>query len=987
MYWFAFSLAPSRRHLEWCDRPTRASWLGVLAATFTSACLVSWGAHAAPVDSDGDGLTDTEELSRVMTEPFSPYRLITTAAGDASSVFAADLDGDGDLDALSSSFGDDIIAWYENRLDESSADFGPQRLIWTQGDGPLEILATDLDGDGDPDVLAIFRFDDEVAWYENRLAEPEADFGPHQTITTEVDPRRGGGVFAADLDGDGDADAISGSYQDNKVAWYENRLAEPEADFGSQQVISTTATSTTSVTAADLDGDGDADVLSNIPGISNAIAWYENRLDEASADFGPRLTIANAADDPGNLLATDLDGDGDQDVLWTTYLDYEIGWTKNDGTGAFGSYESIPTVAYGPTALDAGDLDGDGDPEVVSGTISGDDGGVAWYENRLNEPSADIGSQRVIGVPGDPVNAIFLADLDGDGDLDVLTGFRYGSKVGWYQNPGTDPLDPDTDDDGLSDGFEVNSSGSDPGDADSDDDGLSDGDEVDVHGTDPLDSDTDGDGLLDPFEVANSFDPLVDGEETQDPDSDGLDNLGEQAAGTDPHNADTDADGALDGDELNLHGTDPLDSDSDDDGLLDGDELNLHGTDPLNPDTDDDGLPDFDEVNVYPTDPLDPDTDGDGLGDYVELNFHATDPLDPDTDSDGFDDEREARAGSDPKDPSSTPAPPQPTLYDASLIIHAFGEEMTTGTASTQITSTFFALPLGYDCRDLSSYTVYRAPATHWCSKSILQKGHPATGMGVLGLGWGATRPILVPQSAFGVSGVTGYYPVGYVPTTTYSHTYATFTNAVGTFFAGGGPAAGKGTHRRVGQWPGDVSAGWVVHEGENGFGGTMRLLGKLGATAGWGQWSFGSNTWVGTSSWNMIPALGRSKHDSQNPYTNTGTFKSGDYGNIFTLSKIGTGTPWTTGSVTVYVNSVFPNSYYRTDTIIRRAGYDNRNASGIGTIQLVTPALTHWLGYENSTGHIAILKLKFVPEPRAALLLAAGAGVLMVLRRVRLRE
>ncbi|MCZ6857937.1 MAG: hypothetical protein O7F70_08060, partial [Gemmatimonadetes bacterium] len=470
---------------------------------------------------------------------------------------------------------------------------------------------------------------------------------------------------------------------------------------------------------------------------------------------------------------------------------------------------------------------------------------------------------------------------------------------------------------------------------------------------------------------------------TQDPDVDGLDNLGEQAAGTDPNDADTDDDGALDGDELNLHGTDPLDSDSDDDGLLDGDELNLHGTDPLNPDTDDDGLPDIDEVNVYPTDPLNRDTDGDGLSDYVELMFHATDPVDPDTDGDGFDDEREVRAGSDPKNPASTPAPPQPSLYDASLIIHAFGTETSTGTASTQITSTFTALPLGYDCRDRYPYTVYGAPATHWCSASILQKGHPATGMGVLGIGWGATRPILMPQSAFGVNGVTGYLPVGYVPATTYSHTYATFANAAGTFFAGGGPAAGRGTHRRVGQWPRDISAGWVVHEGENGFGGTMRLLGKLGAIAGWGEWSFGSNTWVGTSSWNMIPALGRSKHDAQNPYTNTGTFKSGEYGNIITLTKIGTGTPWTTGSVTVYVNYVYPNSDYYPYTIIRRAGYDNRNASGIGTIQLVTPALTHWLGSEFSTGHIAILKLKFVPEPRAALLLAAGVGVLVVLRRV----
>ncbi|MEX0863255.1 MAG: hypothetical protein WD269_00095, partial [Acidimicrobiia bacterium] len=61
---------------------------------------------------------------------------------------------------------------------------------------------------------------------------------------------------------------------------------------------------------------------------------------------------------------------------------------------------------------------------------------------------------------------------------------------------GTDPLDPDTDDDGLSDGDEVNVHGTDPLDPDTDDDGLNDGLEVDL-GLDPLNPDTDGDGIPD----------------------------------------------------------------------------------------------------------------------------------------------------------------------------------------------------------------------------------------------------------------------------------------------------------------------------------------------------------------------------------------------------------------------------------------------------------------------------------------------------------
>jgi hypothetical protein len=83
----------------------------------------------------------------------------------------------------------------------------------------------------------------------------------------------------------------------------------------------------------------------------------------------------------------------------------------------------------------------------------------------------------------------FPVDSDGDGLLDSEEDAI-----------GTDPLDPDTDDDGLTDGDEVNVYGTDPLDADTDGDGLPDGLEVE-HGFDPLDPDEDGDGILDGQDV------------------------------------------------------------------------------------------------------------------------------------------------------------------------------------------------------------------------------------------------------------------------------------------------------------------------------------------------------------------------------------------------------------------------------------------------------------------------------------------------------
>lgn len=146
----------------------------------------------------------------------------------------------------------------------------------------------------------------------------------------------------------------------------------------------------------------------------------------------------------------------------------------------------------------------------------------------------------------------------------------------------------DTDEDALFDIYEKVID-SDPFNPDTDTDGLPDGYEVLTLGTDPLEIDTDENGILDCDE---------------DFDTDNLNNLGEYQYQTLPFTSDTDEDCLLDGDEVNYYGTIPTDADTDDDKLLDGEEgyngciYIEHGVyfDPLNPDTDGNGILDGDEV-------------------------------------------------------------------------------------------------------------------------------------------------------------------------------------------------------------------------------------------------------------------------------------------------------------------------------------------------------------------------------------------------------
>jgi predicted RNA methylase len=369
-------------------------------------------------------------------QDFGAQQVITTAADGARSVYAVDLDGDGDADVLSASDLDDKIEWYENQ-DGDVFGTQTQQVITTAADAASSVYAVDLDGDGDADVLSASYNDDKIAWYENQGSAGFGQvFGAQQVITTAADGARS--VYAVDLDGDGDADVLSASDLDNKIAWYENQGG---GAFGAQQVITTAAVGAESVYAVDLDGDGDADVLS-ASRFDDKIAWYEN---QGGGAFGTQQVITTAANGAYSVYAVDLDGDGDADVLSASVVDDKIAWYRNQGGGAFGPSQVITTAADAASSVYAVDLDGDGDADVLS--ASQFDNKIAWYENF---GGGVFGAQQVITTAANGAYSVYAVDLDGDGDADVLSASRFDDKIAWYEN-----IDPDCNDNGVNDVDEI----------------------------------------------------------------------------------------------------------------------------------------------------------------------------------------------------------------------------------------------------------------------------------------------------------------------------------------------------------------------------------------------------------------------------------------------------------------------------------------------------------------------------------------------------
>ncbi len=407
---------------------------GTFGDTSEFAQNVMATANNAPVANPDSYTLDEDTVVTTTSSAFGSEQLIDTSGGAAHAVVAEDIDGDGDLDLVSTSFNNDRVAWFENT--DGLGTFGAGQVISNSGEWPSSVEVADLDGDGDLDVLVTSLLDDTVAWFEN--TDGAGSFGPEQVISNAADFARS--VTTADVDGDGDLDVLAASQLDDTVAWFEN--TDGLGSFGAEQVITNQAESAQSVVAADVDGDGDLDVLVASAN-DDTVAWFENT--DGVGSFGAEQVITNLAINATSVRAADLDGDGDLDVLAAAYDGDTVSWFENtDGLGSFGVEQVITNLANGARSAIAADVDGDGDQDVLAAAYFDDT--VVWFEN--TDGLGSFGAEQVITNAIDGPRWVTAADLDGDGDLDVAVATEVGGTVGWFENVGSSVLNNDTDVDG-----------------------------------------------------------------------------------------------------------------------------------------------------------------------------------------------------------------------------------------------------------------------------------------------------------------------------------------------------------------------------------------------------------------------------------------------------------------------------------------------------------------------------------------------------------
>jgi hypothetical protein len=157
------------------------------------------------------------------------------------------------------------------------------------------------------------------------------------------------------------------------------------------------------------------------------------------SQFGPQTCLTKNFGSMEMATVADLDGDGFPDLLHPEKNGgvVDVAWHKNFGDGNYGPEISITINAASARCATAADLDNDGDLDILS--ASNDDNKIAWYKNLgLGNFSAEL----VISIQAQQARWVTTGDMDNDGDLDVISASWQDNKIAWYKNLGAGVFGP-----------------------------------------------------------------------------------------------------------------------------------------------------------------------------------------------------------------------------------------------------------------------------------------------------------------------------------------------------------------------------------------------------------------------------------------------------------------------------------------------------------------------------------------------------------------
>ncbi len=403
-----------------------------------------------------------------------PYQLLNKSNNvNTNAAILDDFDGDGDLDIIITNT--PHIEWLEN---DGTGQF-PSQIIFTEGTNfwPQDIARCDCDNDGDSDyVIASGRgsggsLPGQLLWLQR---QPDGTF-IHWTVEAGDDFDR---VDVADFNNDGLQDIVAVGFSQSSVSIY---LNDGFLNF-TEQVIAENVIQVDLVEADDIDGNGNVDVIfggstsmlmrnlgdavfdtgqelytwsDSIDNFNSGLAIADLNNDgfrdiltfsghgsgglyflDGANNFDQSVIEKDGTDVGGDILVADIDGNGRQDIIrQSTNHDYLSVLYQNDDMIFTRQIIEHNWDNRGPAVMASGDLDADSDLDLVFPENGNVDEDISWYENIDGQLYGHYLTMQLSNL-----YMTKLADLDGDGDLDVLatTGENIvpENELLWFENRG-----------------------------------------------------------------------------------------------------------------------------------------------------------------------------------------------------------------------------------------------------------------------------------------------------------------------------------------------------------------------------------------------------------------------------------------------------------------------------------------------------------------------------------------------------------------------
>ncbi|MFW6162999.1 MAG: FG-GAP repeat domain-containing protein [Planctomycetota bacterium] len=377
-------------------------------------------------------------------EPW-PRHVIDNSSRGADGTRLADVNADGLPDITCPWEQGGVIRVYLNPGPAEAGKTWPAVTVGKVG-SPEDSVFVDLDGDGATDVVSCCEGRVRTAWV-HWAPKDKAKYLDPAAWTTEAIPATRGKqmwMFALpmQIDGRHGVDIVLASKGGNATIGWLQAPARPRDLAAWTWHPLYKARWIMSLIAADLDGDGDTDVLaSDRKGKSRGCLWLEN------PGPGPKQTkpwpehrIGEGKREIMFLDYADLDRDGLTDVLGAV-KGGDIVWHRRTSKAPV-AWETLfipmpPNTGTGK-AVAVGDIDGDGRPDVVFSCehARGKRSGAGWLAYRKAPTDRDWEAHEIGGPQGVKYDMVKLLDLDADGDLDVLTCEEsHNLGVVWYENP------------------------------------------------------------------------------------------------------------------------------------------------------------------------------------------------------------------------------------------------------------------------------------------------------------------------------------------------------------------------------------------------------------------------------------------------------------------------------------------------------------------------------------------------------------------------